>query len=332
MALIHINADGSFEAVAAGSSFDTAYKELKAKVTALKADIAAARKTVNPLKRIAGLKLQLQHAQPKRAAKIKEMINGLRTKFNLSPKATIGGTQRAVDKMETQLAKVEARIEKLREKNSNRLQPKTPAKKASQPTAKKAVTRKVSFDTEARRAARETTMGIKGKLRELDAKSKEPTKKKPAKATVKHPGSVSTGAKATVLATIKQIKADIAKGLTGPKLARAQAELKKHRAALRQLRKGESAKNQAAVQPRPKASRAGMGDKSRTRTTGPAKSQPTAKARSAKKEEELRKLKNDIRRYKTNIAKLAAKNAKHPNISLFKGYLERAERKLAAFK
>ncbi|AGS82095.1 hypothetical protein O152_gp266 [Pseudomonas phage PaBG] len=259
MALIHINADGSFEAVAAGSSFDTAYKELKAKVTALKADIAAARKTVNPLKRIAGLKLQLQHAQPKRAAKIKEMINGLRTKFNLSPKATIGGTQRAVDKMETQLAKVEARIEKLREKNSNRLQPKTPAKKASQPTAKKAVTRKVSFDTEARRAARETTMGIKGKLRELDAKSKEPTKKKPAKATVKHPGSVSTGAKATVLATIKQIKADIAKGLTGPKLARAQAELKKQRAALRELRKGESAKNAAAVAPRAKASKAGMG-------------------------------------------------------------------------
>lgn len=58
----------------------------------------------------------------------------------------------------------------------------------------------------------------------------------------------------------------------------------------------------------------------------------TAKPLSAKKEEELRKLKNDIRRYKRGIKELSAKHKRHPNITLFQNYLARAERKLAEFK
>lgn len=271
MALIHINADGSFEAVAA---VDLAPKIAAQKdlIKTLTKEIKFQQKTVEPLKRIAALKLRMQNASSAAAGgKLADQISVLRHRYVLPRNATVLGKQREIAKLEARLKKTQERLAKLQEKHANRLQPKGAAAKKAKvldeklskvnlsKSPRRAVQRKVSFDTEARRAARETTMGIKSKLRELDAKSKEPTKKKPAKSTVKHTGSVKTGAKATVLASIKQIKADIAKGLTGPKLARAQAELKKQRAALRQLRKGESAKNAAAVAPRTKASKAGMG-------------------------------------------------------------------------
>lgn len=273
MALIHINADGSFEALATARSYATEIATTKEVLASLKRILADAKKKVAPMRKAAELKKQIAKTKdPKVAERLKRQLAVVLTKAMLSSRSTVAGVESKVRKIEARIEIYTRRLDKLVEKNK------------AKPAAKKAVTRKVSFDNEARRAVRETTQGIKGKLRELDAKSKEPTKKKPAKSTVKHVGSVKTGAKATVLASIKQIKADIAKGLTGPKLARAQAELKKQRAALRELRKGESAANKAAVQPRQKASKAGMGSsKTRAGTGGRTPAQQNKKTTLARK-------------------------------------------------
>lgn len=310
MALIHIKADGTFEAVANRRTYASEIKGLKDAVASLKRIKADTKKKLSPLKRVAALKLQLQSARHARAVAIKKQIDDLRHKHLLSPKATIRGTEATIKKIERKLESIQKRIVRLTEadaKQKEKLKNK-PAKVApktkldgmkldgSKP--RRAVTRKVSFDTEARRATNDTIRGIKGKLRELDAQSRLPAKKKPAKSTTKHPGSVKTGAKATVLATIKQLKADIAKGLTGPKLARAQAELKKQRAALRQLRKGESAANQAAKTPAPKAKKAGMGS--------------TESPRVAKLREQLKPLKPGSPEYRQIMTKIKTLQGRSP--------------------
>lgn len=92
------------------------------------------------------------------------------------------------------------------------------------------------------------------------------------------------------------------------------------------------------VLPKTAAKRA-PGDKARTRKTGPAKNQPTPKQRAAttkaapkvetKKEEKIRKLKNDIQRYNRTIRELKTRYDRHPNIGMSEKHLERAKKELA---
>lgn len=281
MALIHIKADGTFEAVANAIANQRA--AIKARLTAakqsikdltadlrvantigeLKGKLGSVRKTIDVYKQKPhGTKLRPYIAAVKERDALKGKIDAAKKKLKNPRNTNPALVTTRLKKAKIELTKVEGLIKSSNVPMSALRNAKLDGPKPNRENpgrTRRSVTRKVSFDTEARRASRETTQGIKSKLRELDAKSKLPAKKKPAASTTKHTGSVKTGAKATVLKTIKQLKADIAKGLSGPKLERAQAELKKQRAALRQLRKGESAKNAAAVAPRTKASKAGMG-------------------------------------------------------------------------
>jgi len=306
MSLIHIKADGTFEAVA--NAIANKRAEVKARLTAakqsvkdltadlrvantigtLKAKLTSAQKTikVGKSKGFAGTTSRPYVRAVQESHALKAKIEAAKKKLKNPRHTNPALVTTRLKKAKIELTKVEGLIKSSNATNALRnakLDGPKPNRENPGRT-RRSVTRKVSFDTEASRASRETTKGIKGKLRELDAQSKLPTKKKPAKSTVKHVGSVKTGAKATVLASIKQIKADIAKGLTGPKLARAQAELKKQRAALRELRKGESAANKAAVQPRQKASKAGMGSsKTRAGTGGRTPAQQNKKTTMARK-------------------------------------------------
>lgn len=282
MALIHIKADGTFEAVANAIANQRA--AIKARLTAAKQSIKDLTADLRVANTIGALKGKLTSAQKvikvakskgiagttsrsyvravQESHALKAKIDAAKKKLKNPRHTNPALVTTRLKKAKIELTKVEgliksSNVSKTAMRNAKLDGPKPNRENPGR--TRRSVTRKVSFDTEARRASNDTVRGIKSKLRELDAKSKLPTKKKPAASTTKHTGSVKTGAKATVLKTIKQLKADIAKGLSGPKLERAQAELKKQRAALRQLRKGESAKNAAAVAPRTKASKAGMG-------------------------------------------------------------------------
>ena len=113
MAKITIHKDGSFEAVANRRTYATEIRGFKDQIAAFKRFITDANKHVKALHRIDELKKELKHAQPKRAEKIKDMIDTVRFKYGLKPNATVSGAETRVRKAEAKIASLEKRIERL---------------------------------------------------------------------------------------------------------------------------------------------------------------------------------------------------------------------------
>lgn len=339
MALIVINKDGSYEAVAASGKTPAQVKaEIKTlgvdyrkatRIAELKKQLMAQRGKVAEVKAKSGSKSSQYAAAVKKRDAIRDKIAEIKASLSVQTHVSRTVVSNKLKRLQFQASRHSMA------KLANGLKATHVNGEKVKRTPSRTVTRTISFDTAAKKLARETNMGIRSNLRALDAAGKPAKKAKPVAAVTRHgtPKPGAGAAKQDILNTIKKIKADIAGGLKGSKLATAEAELRKNRAALRAARKGDSAANKAAVTPSGKASKAGMGGAKR-----PLKAQPgmgdasKAKPKSAKKEEEIRKLKNDIRRYKTGIKKLREKFGRHPNIGMFQSHLERAERKLATLK
>lgn len=286
MALIKIFRDGSFEAVAAGLpipsrvTIDSKIAFEKAGIKEDKAEIKALTKKLSPLKTIAALKIRIQHSPPSAKEGLRSKIAALRHTHDLGPKATIGGTQRAITKLEVSVKKRMARIEiyqaklvNLKERIARRMAaekaapkaktlPKLDGPKPSRIDAARAArpvkNHAATFDAAAKRASRSMNVGLRGELRQHAKSVLVPVANKPGaqaakvpvaktNAAVKHPVKPGGAPIASTLAVIKQIKRDIAGGLTGAKLARARQDLEKNRAALAALRAGKTTKNQASI-------------------------------------------------------------------------------------
>lgn len=280
MALIKIFRDGSFEAVAAGLpipsrvTIDSKIAFEKASIKEVKAEIKARTKKLSPLKTIAALKIRIQHSPPSAKEGLRSKIAALRHTHDLSTRDTVMGMQRSITKLEGTVKKHEARIAlytrklgELKERIAKRMADEKAKPKVKSPTLPKLdggpkprakPKTAASFDAAAKRASRSMNVGLRGELRQHAKSVLVPVANKPGaqaakvpvaktNAAVKHPVKPGGAPIASTLAVIKQIKRDIAGGLTGAKLARARQELEKNRTALAALRAGKTPKNQAAI-------------------------------------------------------------------------------------
>lgn len=264
MARIHIKSDGSFEAIAAAHPNAARIKELNTQLTQAKKDVRVCKSiaqvrhglTVIIRKldelRSAGKKSTPEYARvAKKRDDAKAKVEKLKGQLSNPRYANMNNMQRHFDKLIDQIAAAKV------PRNS-------PA--ANKAAAKKAVPRKVSFDVAAKRAAGQAVGEIKGELARLGKEALAPSKK-PAAGVTKHAAPANSAIQG-VLKVINQLKRDIAGGLTGTKLAHAKAELAKQRSSLRTLRKGQSAKNQAAVTKTPATKNMGKA-KPKTAATTP---------------------------------------------------------------
>ena len=284
MALLTIRADGSFEAVAMQDTYASKIKALKETIKAAKAEIKARTKKVEPLKRVAALKLRLQHSPSQLKDGIRVKINTERHKHDLAVKDTVLGMQRQITKLEGQVAKAEERIVKLgqQEADAKERAKVRAAKEAKQPKkpkvniggpgiggegAKIPRTPKdpaAKFAQQAKNASGKLTTKIKTTLDRHEAKVLKPapkpaanptaSTKKPAKVLTHKDDKNATAIKNT-LTKIYALKKEIANA-TQTKKPHMQADLAKLRTALRELRKGATAEAKpklAAVVPTGKA-------------------------------------------------------------------------------
>lgn len=269
MALLTIRADGSFEAVAMQDTYASKIKALKETIKAVKAEIKARTKKVEPLKRVAALKLRLQNSPAQLKDGIRVKINTERHKHDLSVKDTVLGMQRQITKLEGQIAKHEDRIVKLgqQEADAKERAKVRAAKEAKQPKPKaprigpdvgsgkpgtKPRTPKdpaAKFAQQAKNASSKLTSKIKVTLDRHEAKVLKPapkpavkpteSTKKPAKVLTHKDDKNATAIKNT-LTKIYALKKEIANA-TPTKKPHMQADLAKLRTALRELRKGATA-------------------------------------------------------------------------------------------
>lgn len=282
MALIKIFSNGSFElstpadanvAVAASSA-----KELKADYAALRKELAL-RVTIQRLKdRVDLLTTSLKHAKPTAKEGFKTRIEAVKGKIEAAraqrqfPRLSPLAISKRIRKVEVALraaqgtkpgVKAPATSTKPAVKPVAKVRASAPPsaaaiKRATQGTKPARAKTAASFDVEARRAARSTNMGIRSELRQHAKAVLSPVANKPGaqakkipvaktSAAAKHPVKQGQAPITATLAVIKGIKAQIATGLTGAKLARARQDLAKNREALAVLRAGKTAKNQASI-------------------------------------------------------------------------------------
>ena len=266
MALLTIHADGSYEAVASQDTYASKINALKALIKSTKTGIKERTKKLEPLKRVAALKLRLQSVPPSQKESIRSKISAERQKHALSSKDTVLGTQKAITRLEGQITKHEGTIEKLTEKAAAAKErakirdAKTPVKPkvniggpgiggagAKIPRTPKSPVEK--FAQGAKTAAGKMTTQVKVTLDRHEANLLKTAPKpavKPTASTVKptkvltHKDDKNATAIKNTLTKIYALKKELANA-TPTKKPHMQADLAKLRGALRDLRKGATA-------------------------------------------------------------------------------------------
>jgi hypothetical protein len=269
MALLTIRADGSFEAIAMQDTYASKIKAYKTLIKSTQTGIKERKKKVEPLKRIAALKLRLQHVPPSQKESIRSKISAERQKHALSTKDTVLGMQRQITKLEGQIAKHEDRIARLTQQEADAkerakvrkakeaLAPKQPKVNIGGPGiggagAKIPRTPKdpaAKFAQQAKTASGKLKHTVKVTLDKHEAQALKPAPKpavKPTASTVKptkvltHKDDKNATAIKNTLTKIYALKKELANA-TPTKKPHMQADLAKLRGALRELRKGATA-------------------------------------------------------------------------------------------
>lgn len=249
MALIKIQQDGSFESLSA-VDYAAKVETLTARIAANRAELAELKKILPTLRTISSLKLRAQGQPSAKSAPIKKKIADLREKHGLSPRTQAGPTSAKIKSLTAAIAKDKEAL------TAAKAKAKTSAKSAAKSVMKQPVTKK---PTE-KQAPAVKTVKARGSKITIDINktagnkvvknttkiSKTSLKDKPVAALHKK-DNVKSPAITNVLSKIKAIKEDIAKTKVASKRQHMEKELAALRSQLRVLRKGQSAKNQAAV-------------------------------------------------------------------------------------
>ena len=272
MALIKIFSNGSFEMAAPAEvniAVAASAKELKAELAALRKDLGYLQVIGRLRDRIDLLRTTLKHTKPTAKEGIKTRIEAVKVKMAETkakrkyPRLSVIAITKRIRKVET--AMVAANGTKPTARNSLKVikspQFRTPGTHGATPAARTPRAPKdhgAAFERSAKRVAGNVSRSIRSELRQHAKVVLSPVANKPGaqakkipvaktSAAAKHPVKQGQAPITATLAVIKGIKAQIATGLTGAKLARARQDLAKNREALAVLRAGKTAKNQASI-------------------------------------------------------------------------------------